>query len=149
MLRDLPVRRWQSTASGAALDFFGITLPQLEIEESGETSAQDGPAIQNHISMKDPIDNNINRFTDFPFESLFKITDTPDTEDDHLFLYICIDRDGPQYFEAYAQIVNNDELDTLRDMDGADHKDMPELVGDENGETPYLRQTRHARGDEE
>ncbi len=136
----------------AALDFFGLTLPELEIEESGDTSPQDGPSIQSGITRPDPVAAGISHFNDYPYETLFKITDAdgPDEDwDDDLYLYIAIDKVEP-YYECYAQVINKNELDDINNAteEMAD-KDYPEVVGDESGETQYLKQTRHARGDEE
>lgn len=60
---------------------------------------------------------------------------------DELYLYIVIDEDEMGNWDAYAQIVDNDELDMLSDMD----------ISDEKVETtypsPFILRVRHSADD--
>jgi len=134
----------------AALDLFGITLPKLDVETQIE-----GPntmdALQILMSGKrletPPLD----------CEYLFKIVDNNEKEDkehgvgddwdNHLYLYIVLDRlehDG--VYEAYAQVVDEEEVSDLLDQDiPAEIAALdPEWSGDVNGEDNYLKTIRHS-----
>ena len=78
-----------------ALELYGIMLPILDIE--------------NEHTPKE-----------FDFEEIFKITSVEDLGDNTLYFYITIekcDENNPGLYEAYAQIVDEDELDDLTDED--------------------------------
>ena len=75
-----------------ALELYGVMLPILEIENT-------------HTAQE------------FDFEETFKITNV---EDDTLYFYITIekcDENHPGLYEAWAQVVEEDELDDLEDED--------------------------------
>ena len=74
-----------------ALELYGVMLPILEIENT-------------HTAQE------------FDFEETFKIENV---EKDDLYFYITIekDEDHPGLYEAWAQIVDKDELDDLEDED--------------------------------
>jgi hypothetical protein len=136
----------------ACCDFMGISLPHLPIEGMDGPNVMDGKAIlQGQTSATSP------SVTSPPTECeyLFKIIDadaigdeisgiTPEEDwDGHLYLYIVMNRDDEGLYEAWAQVIDEDDLDDLAYLDVYD-RDYPELVGDVNGETQYLKQTRHA-----
>jgi len=140
----------------AAMDLAGITLPVLEVEGGvggnfGATVA-DGPSIlRGTSSMSNPTAYQ----PPSEGEWVFKIQDAdgPDYDfDDYLNLYIVMDLDDQNLIECYAQILTDDELDSVLNMDSDPAaKDYPELTGDVAGETDYIKRIRHIgtlKGDE-
>ncbi|MGH2613491.1 MAG: hypothetical protein ACRDFB_10655 [Rhabdochlamydiaceae bacterium] len=141
----------------AILNFNGITLPHLPIEGEGGADPRDGLAIQSAPSVISATNSNI---TAPPTEAeyFFKLADAdaPDYDydddwDDFLYLYMIIDRDDELgVWEAYAQIIDKDELDLLSNLeDHVSDVDYPDMNdSDVAGETPYLRQVRHTFDDQ-
>lgn len=135
------------------LNFNGITLPHLEIEGDTGPDVRDGFAIQ---SAPDVVSATNPTTTAPPSEAeyLFKITDAdgPDDDwDDQLYLYMIVERDDEiGVWEAYAQVVDKEELDVLSNLeDYVSDKEYPDMDDtDISGETPYLRQVRHTRDDD-
>jgi hypothetical protein len=135
----------------AAMDLTGIVLPKLDCEIEIE-----GPNTPEALSMlmagkrlpTAPLD----------VEYLFKILDADHDADvkagvendwdNHLYLYIVLNRnDEIGVYEAYAQIVDADDVDALIWADIP--KELADLYvdlggADINGETPYGRMVRHS-----
>lgn len=133
-----PVIFVQAVRSACALH--GIALPLLDIEGTNGPTVEDGKFVLARISSPQALD-----MYAAPTEGEYifhcedgngNITDT--------YLYMVVDRDDEGLYDAYAQLVSEDEL---HDVLNVDEKDYPELVGDISGETKYLAQTRRSRGD--
>jgi hypothetical protein len=129
MLDELTERRFASAAVFAgtirqALELFSITLPLLPIEGTNppSTDAEDSQV---------PDDG----------EYVFQIGDEAGDTDNDVYLYIVCDKDEDGFYTGYAQVVNGDDLADMTDDDMLD-REFPELVGDADGETPYIQQVR-------
>lgn len=137
----------------AALDFHGILLPKLDVEQEKE-----GPNTVDALSYL--MSGKRLPTPAWDCEYLFKITDADHDEDikagkvgrvdwdNYLYLYLVLDRnDDLGVYEAYAQIVDADDVDALIHVDiPQELADLyPDLMGmDVNGETPYMKQVRHS-----
>lgn len=137
----------------AALDLHGILLPKLdvEIEVEGPNNLDALSYLMTGKRLPTPALN---------CEYLFKILDYDHDEDvkvgkvgredwdNYLYLYIVLDRnDEIGVYEAFAQIVDEDDVSALIDEDiPADLAALyPDLMGtDVNGETPSMKQVRHS-----
>jgi hypothetical protein len=144
----------------ACLDLHGITLPILEVE--GGSGGYYGPSNSDGHAILIGTSSMSNPDMYAPpteGEWLFKIVDSdgPDDDfDDHLSLYIVMDKDDDNLIECYAQIVNDDEVDALADMDNMTDFDFQravggsidnkEVAGDRSGESIWQRQQRHLGG---
>jgi hypothetical protein len=134
----------------AALDFHGILLPKLDVETQIE-----GPNTVDALSYL--MSGKRLPVPALDCEYLFKILDADEEEDiksgkendwdDRLYLYIVLDRNEELgVYEAYAQIVDADDVDDLLFADIPKQlADLyPDLMGtDVNGESPYKKQVRH------
>jgi hypothetical protein len=165
LLDTLTIKRFLSAALAAqtiraALDLHGITLPILEVEGGsggyfGPTSADGKSILAGVHSGTDP--KMFQPATEG--EWTFKIVDAdgPDDDfDDHLSLYIVMDQDEDNLIEAYAQVVDDEDLDDLMNMDdrmtdfdyqtqvggSIDNQERPD--SDRAGESEYQKQVRHA-----
>lgn len=123
-----------------ACDLHGIVLPLLDIEGGNGATVEDGKFILARVS--DPTNPDMYA-PPFECEHIFNVL-SHDGEVADLHLYIVCDRDEKGLYDCYAQVVDHDDL---QDLLNVDEKDFPELVGGISGETEYLQQTRHSRGD--
>lgn len=139
----------------AALDLHGITLPVLEVEKGGTTTA-DGHSIQvGTSSMQNP-----DMYAP-PVEGewLYKIVDAdgPDDDfDDYLYLYIVMDllhdKDLGNMIDCFAQIISSEDIETIANMKDDDYQDevgagnSADHIGDRAGESIYQKQVRHIGG---
>jgi len=128
MLDELTERRFASPIVFAgtirqALELFSITLPILPIEGT------DPPSVDG----VDPIPND--------GEYVFQLADAQGDTNNDVYLYVVCDKDDDGFYTGYAQVVNGDDLSELMDQDLLD-REFPELVGDDNGETDYIKQVR-------
>lgn len=127
-----------SASIRAAADLHGLLLPHLPVD-GGDGDTTVSVHVPEHT------------------EYVFKIVDSdhkqdresgvPESEDwdDHLYLYIAIDREESDgLVDAFAQVVTKSELTSIVNMEPDDY---PELDGDEAGETPEIKQTRHTMDD--
>lgn len=129
----------------AALDLYGITLPIIDEVEQKIA----GPQVANTAidsTGNSPVE--VSEPTDGGVELLYNIEDAdgPDGDaDDGWYLYLCIERDVETgFWEAYAQVVQEDDAEALINMDPEElQRSFPDLIGDVSGETEYEKQIRH------
>lgn len=137
----------------AALDLNGILLPKLDCETEIE-----GPNTIDALSIlmsgqrlpTPPLDvEYLFKVVDYDHDDDVKAGKIGDADwDNSLYLYIALNRHPDLgVYEAYAQIVNSDEVDDLI------YADIPQELADlyvdmegedTNGETDYEKQVRHS-----
>jgi hypothetical protein len=119
----------------AALDLHGITLPVVPAEHPDQRKVNWNGSRGNWEGEE--------------YEYLWHLdnNDTPNSDqgdrDNKLNLYIVINKDEDGVYDVYAQILYDDEVETITSMDNLTDKDYEELVGDEAGETAWLKNTRN------
>lgn len=121
-----------------ALNSVGISLPRLDIE----AQVQGADFLSALTQLATGVVPNTNPTHEC--EYLFKIIDSDKNQDvnehepeagdwdNHLHLYICIDRDeSNKYWDAYCQVVDKSDIDTLLNMDSPEvAKEFPEMFDD-------------------
>lgn len=123
-----------------ACGLYGIPLPILDIEGKDGATSDESKGIL--FGIADP---SAPAMYAAPVEGeyVFHCEDGNGDITEH-YLYLVVDRDDEGLYECYAQLVEEDELQSLLNIN---EKEYLELVGDVSGETEYLAQTRHSRGD--
>jgi hypothetical protein len=117
-----------------ACDLHGITLPLLDIEGTNGATSDESKGILYGVSSPDapamyaaPVEG----------EYVFHVEDA-DGDISDIYLYMVCDQDEKGYFECYAQLVDEDELQSVLNMD---ERDLPE-VPDDNKQADQVRRSR-------